>query len=122
MGHEGTVPYLAGLHVFAPELMYWPAVLAGLGIGAAAKRERRRGLLSLIPISHKFRSDTDMERPSRRAVASRRRCLALGGELDTWCRNCGRRKHRTRARGRRARTPLLLCKPGKVSAAVIERP
>ena len=35
MGHEGTVRYLTGLHVPAPELMYWLVVLAELGIGVA---------------------------------------------------------------------------------------
>jgi putative oxidoreductase len=35
MGHEGAVRYLAGLHVPAPELMYWLVVLAELGIGVA---------------------------------------------------------------------------------------
>ena len=35
MGHEGTIRYLAGLHVPAPELMYWPVMLAELGIGVA---------------------------------------------------------------------------------------
>ena len=35
MGYEGTVRYLTGLHVPAPELMYWLVVLAELGIGAA---------------------------------------------------------------------------------------
>ena len=35
MGHDGTVRYLTGLHVPAPELMYWLVVLAELGIGVA---------------------------------------------------------------------------------------
>lgn len=35
MGHEGSVRYLTGLHVPAPELMYWLVVLAELGIGVA---------------------------------------------------------------------------------------
>jgi putative oxidoreductase len=35
IGHEGTVRYLTGLHVPAPDLMYWPSMLAELGIGAA---------------------------------------------------------------------------------------
>ena len=35
MGHKGAVRYLTGLHVPAPELMYWLVVLAELGIGVA---------------------------------------------------------------------------------------
>jgi putative oxidoreductase len=35
VGYAGTVKYLAGLHVPAPELLYWPAVLSELIIGAA---------------------------------------------------------------------------------------
>jgi putative oxidoreductase len=35
LGHEGTIRYLAGLHVPAPELMYWPVMLAELVIGLA---------------------------------------------------------------------------------------
>ena len=35
MNYEGTVRYLAGLHVFTPELMYWPVMLSELAIGAA---------------------------------------------------------------------------------------
>jgi putative oxidoreductase len=33
LGHDGTVRYLANLHVPAPELMYWPVVAAELLIG-----------------------------------------------------------------------------------------
>lgn len=33
LGHDGTVRYLANLHVPVPDLMYWPVVLAELGIG-----------------------------------------------------------------------------------------
>lgn len=33
IGHEGTIKYLANLHVPAPEVMYWPVVLAELLIG-----------------------------------------------------------------------------------------
>jgi putative oxidoreductase len=35
LGHDGTVRYLANLHVPMPELMYWPVMLAELGIGIA---------------------------------------------------------------------------------------
>ena len=35
LGHEGAVRYLASLNVPAPELMYWPSMLAELAIGAA---------------------------------------------------------------------------------------
>jgi putative oxidoreductase len=35
LGHEGTVRYLANLHVPMPELMYWLVVLAELLIGIA---------------------------------------------------------------------------------------
>jgi putative oxidoreductase len=35
MGFEGTVRYFTGLHVPAPELMYWPSMLSELIIGAA---------------------------------------------------------------------------------------
>ena len=34
-GYAGTVKYLANLHVPAPELLYWPAMLSELIIGAA---------------------------------------------------------------------------------------
>jgi|SRR5690242_10179265 putative oxidoreductase len=33
LGHDGTVRYLANLHVPVPELMYWPVVAAELLIG-----------------------------------------------------------------------------------------
>ncbi len=35
MGYAGTIKYLAGLHVPAPELLYWPSMLSELIIGAA---------------------------------------------------------------------------------------
>ena len=35
LGHDGTVRYLANLHVPMPELMYWPVMLAELVIGVA---------------------------------------------------------------------------------------
>jgi hypothetical protein len=57
-----------------------------------------------------------------RVASPRHRCLASDDGLDTWCRNCRRRKHRTRAKDRQARTPLPLCKLGKISVAVIDRP
>ena len=35
IGRAGTVQYLTGLHVPAPELMYWPSMLSELIIGVA---------------------------------------------------------------------------------------
>ena len=35
LSHDGTVRYLANLHVPVPELMYWPVMLAELAIGIA---------------------------------------------------------------------------------------
>jgi putative oxidoreductase len=34
MGHAGTIRYLTALHVPVPELMYWPATLSELIVGA----------------------------------------------------------------------------------------